>query len=313
VARIGVERSSVAGAFDGADIHIATEPVQSQSEGQAVAQALLDKLANGYIAAEGVSDGNPSIRAGTSVQVSGLGQKFSGLYRVAAATHILRGGATYETHFANSAAHTLLGSVGGDRAGSSGGPTFGAQLVIGLVTNNDDPDDMGRVRVQYPALGPDTEGAWAAIASVSAGNARGLMMLPVVGEEVLVGFEHGDTRRPYILGSLFNGTDLPGDDLTQSKDGSFAVLSDQKIVATAKDAMNLTTNQSLTVSADQNISETAQQSYTIESQQGDISIKADMGNVTIEGTQSVTIKCGGSSIQIGPSGVTVSGPMISLG
>ena len=313
VARIGVERSSVAGAFDGADIHIATEPVQSQSEGQAVAQALLDKLANGYIAAEGVSDGNPSIRAGTSVQVSGLGQKFSGLYRVAAATHILRGGATYETHFANSAAHTLLGSVGGDRAGGSGGPTFGAQLVIGLVTNNDDPDDMGRVRVQYPALGPDTEGAWAAIASVSAGNARGLMMLPVVGEEVLVGFEHGDTRRPYILGSLFNGTDLPGDDLTQSKDGSFAVLSDQKIVATAKDAMNLTTNKSLTISADQNISETAQQSYTIESQQGDISIKADMGNVTIEGTQSVTIKCGGSSIQIGPSGVTVSGPMISLG
>jgi type VI secretion system secreted protein VgrG len=77
--------------------------------------------------------------------------------------------------------------------------------------------------------------------------------------------------------------------------------------------MNLTTKQSLTVSADQNISETAQQGYTIESQQGDISIKADMGNITIEGTQSVTIKCGGSSVQIGPSGVTVSGPMISLG
>jgi uncharacterized protein involved in type VI secretion and phage assembly len=313
VARIGVERSTVAGAFDGADIHIATEPVMSQSEGQAVAQALLDKLANGYIAAEGVSDGNPNIRAGTSVQVSGLGQKFSGLYRVAAATHILRGGATYETHFANSPAHTLLGSVGGDRASGGGPLAFGAQLVVGLVTNNADPDKMGRVRVQYPSLGPDAEGAWAPITSVSAGNARGVMMLPVVGEQVLIGFEHGDTRRPYVLGSLFNGTDLPGDDLTQSQDGSFALLSDQKIVATAKDAMNLTTKQSLTVSADQNISETAQQSYTIESQQGDISIKADMGNVIIEGTQSVTIKCGGSSIQIGPSGVTVSGPMISLG
>jgi phage protein D len=313
VARIGVERSSVASAFDGADVHIATEPVKTQGEGQAVAQALLDKLANGYIAAEGVSDGDPSIRAGASVQVSGLGTKFSGLYRVAAATHILRGGATYETHFANSPAHTLLGSVGGDRSSGSGGPAFGAQLVIGLVTNNNDPDNMGRVRVQYPSLGPDAEGAWAPIASVSAGNARGMMMLPVVGEEVLVGFEHGDTRRPYILGSLFNGTDLPGSDLTQSQDGSFALLSDQKIVATAKDAMNLTTKQSLTVSADQDISETAKQKYTIESQQGDVSIKADVGNVTIEGTQSVTIKCGGSSIQIGPSGVTVSGPMISLG
>ncbi len=313
VARIGVERSSVASAFDGADVHIASEPVKSQGEGQAVAQALLDKLANGYIAAEGVSDGNPSIRAGASVQVSGLGTKFSGLYRVAAATHILRGGATYETHFANSSAHTLLGSVGGDRASGTAGPVFGAQLVIGLVTNNSDPDNMGRVRVQYPSLGPDAEGAWAPIASVSAGNARGMMMLPMVGEEVLVGFEHGDTTRPYVLGSLFNGSDLPGGDLTQSQDGSFALLSDQKIVATAKDAMNLTTKQSLTVSADQNISETAQQNYTIESKQGDVSIKADMGNVTIEGTQSVTIKCGGSSIQIGPSGVTVSGPMISLG
>ena len=112
-----------------------------------------------------------------------MGQKFSGLYRVAAATHILRGGATYETHFANSAAHTLLGSVGGDRASGSSGHMFGAQLVIGLVTNNDDPDNMGRVRVQYPALGPDAEGAWARIASVSGGNARGLMMQPVVGEE----------------------------------------------------------------------------------------------------------------------------------
>jgi uncharacterized protein involved in type VI secretion and phage assembly len=313
VARIGVERSAVAGAFDGADIHIATEPVKTQSEGQAVAQALLDKLANGYIAAEGVSDGNPNIRAGTCVQVSGLGQRFSGLYRVAAATHVLRGGATYETHFANSPAHTLLGSVGGDRASGSGGPVFGTQLVVGLVTNNDDPDKMGRVRVQYPSLGPDAEGAWAPIASVGAGNARGVMMLPVVGEEVLVGFEHGDTRRPYILGSLFNGVDAPGDDLTQNQDGSFAVLSDQKIIATAKGAMNLTTKQSLTVTADQSISETAQQSYTIESQQGDISIKADMGNITIEGMQSVTIKCGSSSIQIGPSGVTVSGPMISLG
>src|SRR6185312_8756265 len=40
VARIGVDRSTVAGAFDGADVHIATEPVQSQSEGQEVAQAL---------------------------------------------------------------------------------------------------------------------------------------------------------------------------------------------------------------------------------------------------------------------------------
>jgi phage protein D len=312
IAKIGVDRDTVQQAFDGDSIHVATEPVKSQSEGSVLAQALLDKLANGYIAAEGVCDGNPAIKAGAALHVSGLGTKFSGMYRVAAATHVLSGGATYETRFANSPAHTLLGSVGADRAGG-GAPVFGSQLVLGVVTNNGDPDNMGRVRVRYPALGPDAEGAWARVATVSAGNARGLLMLPVVGEEVLVGFEHDDTTRPYVLGSLFNGVDVPGDDLTQSEDGSFALLSDQKIVATAKDAMNLTTNTSLTVTAQQNISETAQQDYNLETQQGDITIKADMGNVTIQGQQSVTISCGGSSIQIGPSGVTVSGPMISLG
>ena len=158
IAKIGVDRETVTGAFSAADTHVATEPVKTQSEGDALAQALLDKLANGYIAADGVSVGNPDIKTGIAIQVSGLGNKYSGTYRVAAVTHVLRGGSTYETRFANSPSHTLLGAVGGDRGGVS---TFGSQLVLGVVTNNNDPDGLGRVRVRYPALGDDVEGAWA--------------------------------------------------------------------------------------------------------------------------------------------------------
>jgi phage protein D len=308
IAKIGVDRSTVAGAFGGGQVHIATEPVKSQAEGTAVAQALLDKLANGYIAAEGVSDGNPSIKAGAAIQVTGLGQRYSGTYRVAAATHVLRGGSTYETRFANSPAHTLLGSVGGDRG--SGPPSFGAQLVLGVVTNNSDPANLGRVRVRYPALGPDAEGAWARVVTVSAGNARGLLMLPVVGEEVLVGFEHEDTTRPYVLGSLFNGVDLPGDDLLEGKDGSFAVLSDHKIVAKSKEDMKLTSSGALTIDVTGDVTLTGSQGVTVKGQQ--LSIKAD-SDISIEGSSSVTIKCGGSQIQVSSSGVTVSGAMISLG
>jgi phage protein D len=308
IAKIGVDRNTIANAFSDADVHIATEPVKSQSEGNAVAQALLDKLANGYIAAEGVSQGNPDIKAGVAVQVTGIGNKYGGTYRVAAATHVLRGGGTYETRFANSAAHTLLGSVGGDRGSSA--PEFGAQLVLGIVTNNTDPDGMGRVRVKYPALGDDVEGAWARIASVSAGNARGLMMLPQVGEEVLVGFEHDDTTRPYVLGSLFNGKDTPGDDLTQSKDGSFAVLSDQKFIATSKQDMKLKTSGQLTIDVQSGTTVNDQGKIQVTGQGITIQSNADL---TIQGQSSVTISCGGSQIQVGPSGVTVSGPMISLG
>ena len=146
--------------------------------------------------------------------------------------HIFRGGSTYETSFANVPLDTLLAATGSGRG--AGQPSFGSQLVLGIVTNNQDPDNMGRVRVRYPALADDAEGTWARIATLSAGNERGALMLPVVGEEVLVGFEHDDTTRPYVLGSLFNGQDTPGDDLLHGQDGSFVVSSDKQIFAASR-------------------------------------------------------------------------------
>ena len=324
IAQIGVDRGTVASAFDGAKIHIATEPVKSQGEGKALAQALLDKLANGYVAAEGVTDGNPEIKAGAKVSVSGVGQRFSGTYRVAAATHVLRGGSIYETHFANSAAHTLLGAVGSDRSNSS--PGFGAQLVLGVVTNNDDPDGMGRVRVQYPALGSDAEGAWARIAVPSAGKERGLLMLPVLGEEVLIGFEHDDTTRPYVLGSLFNGRDTPGDDLLEGKDGSFALRSDQKIYTESKQDYTIKSGGKLVVTTQDDVQEQygadwnaqisgsatlkANQPFEIDGQNVTINGQAQ---ISIQGNSSLTLSCGAAQIQLSGAGVQISAPKIQLG
>jgi phage protein D/phage baseplate assembly protein gpV len=324
ISQIGVDRGSVASAFDESKLHVATEPVKTQGEGEALAQALLDKLADGYIAAEGVTDGNPKIRAGSTLNVSGVGEHFSGSYRVAHATHVLRGGNVYETHFTNSSTHTLIGVLGADR--SAAGPSFGSQLVLGIVTNNDDPDRIGRVRVRYPALGQNAEGAWARIATHGAGKARGSLMLPVVGEEVLVGFEHDDTTRPYVLGSLFNGQDTPDDDLLQGKDGSFALRSDKQIYTesqqdyTIKSAgkliVEVTDNvqekykQDWTVGIDGKASLKSTQPFTIEGQ--DVSIKGN-GQVTLEGMSSLTLKCGAAQIQLSATGVQVSGETIQLG
>lgn len=324
IAQIGVDRGTVASAFDGATAHIATEPVKTQSEGQAVAQALLNLLANAYVAAEGVTDGDPRIKAGAKVKVSGVGQKFSGTYRVASATHVMRGGGTYETHFANSPTHTLLGAVAGGRG--EGAPAFGAQLVLGLVTNNSDPDNLGRVRVKYPALGDDVEGTWARIATPSAGNERGLLMLPQPGDEVLIGFEHGDTTRPYVLGSLFNGQAKPGDDLVHGQDGSFGVKSDKQIYMESKDITTIKSGAKLEVQAADNVEETYQKDWSANIT-GKATLKAtqpfeiDGQNVTIngqaevsiQGNSTLTIKCGGSQIQLTAGGVQISGPMITLG
>lgn len=308
LAEIGIDRQTVSEAFDDATVHIATEPVASHAEGQAVAQALLDKLANAYIAAEGVCDGNPQIKAGTAVEVTGVGQKFSGTYRIAAATHVLRGGSMYETRFATEGAHTLLANVGPSAAGPA--PNFGAHLVIGVVTNNQDPDDMGRVRVQYPALGPDAEGAWARVLTPSAGNARGILMLPVVGEEVLIGFEHDDTTRPYVLGSLFNGVDKPGDDLLRGYDGSFALRSDHKVDVASNEDMTMKSQARLTLSADGDVALKSSKDLAIKAQK--LAINGDM-EITIEAGTKLTLKCGPSQVQLSSAGVTVSGPMINLG
>jgi uncharacterized protein involved in type VI secretion and phage assembly len=101
------------------------------------------------------------------------------------------------------------------------GPTgswFGAHVA--LVADLVDPDNLGRVLVQLP-WAPDTGvsayRAWARLATTMAGNQRGTWMLPDVGDEVLVVFEAGDPRRPYVVGGLWNGADRPPD--TMDKDG----------------------------------------------------------------------------------------------
>jgi uncharacterized protein involved in type VI secretion and phage assembly len=82
-------------------------------------------------------------------------------------------------------------------------------VVVGIVTNNRDPDGMGRVRVKLPSLGDADESDWARIVAPMAGNDRGVYFLPEVDDEVLVAFEHGNPRSPFVLGALWNGRDPP--------------------------------------------------------------------------------------------------------
>jgi uncharacterized protein involved in type VI secretion and phage assembly len=82
-------------------------------------------------------------------------------------------------------------------------------VVVGVVTNNQDPEGLGRVKVTFPWLSDNEESFWARVAAPMAGNDRGLYFLPEVQDEVLVAFEHGDPGFPYVLGALWNGKDKP--------------------------------------------------------------------------------------------------------
>lgn len=98
-----------------------------------------------------------------------------------------------------------------------GGHWYG--VCPALVTDIKDPDSQGRVKVKLPWSpdgGTDAYEAWARLATLMGGNNRGSWFVPDVNDEVLVAFELGDVRRPYVVGGLWNGSDSP----PQSMDGS---------------------------------------------------------------------------------------------
>ena len=81
--------------------------------------------------------------------------------------------------------------------------------VVGLVTNNKDPEKLGRVKVKFPWMTNDEESHWARIATMDAGKDRGSWWIPEINDEVLCVFEHGDVNFPYVIGGLWNGKDTP--------------------------------------------------------------------------------------------------------
>lgn len=82
-------------------------------------------------------------------------------------------------------------------------------VVPGIITNNQDPNNLGRVKIYFPWLSDDNETDWVRIATLMAGNERGSFFLPEVDDEVLVAFEQGDINYPYVIGFLWNAEARP--------------------------------------------------------------------------------------------------------
>jgi uncharacterized protein involved in type VI secretion and phage assembly len=181
-------------------------PVSTQSEADALAGSLLLKASGDEVVLRGEAHGDPNIAAGAMIEISEIGDRLSGSYRVTSVEHVYGGDTAYVTRFVCGGKEPafLADLVGGAPVGQKRG--WGS-LVIGIVTNADDQLGQGRVKVKYPTLSDQDESAWARVASPGAGPDRGIQIIPEVGDEVLVGFEHDDKRRPVVLAGLWNGTD----------------------------------------------------------------------------------------------------------
>ncbi len=331
-------------AFSSAEEVITAWPVATADEATALAQGMSDTLSRDFVQAEGLCDGNPGVKAGYKVTIKNVGTRFSGKYLVTAATHVYTS-ERYETSFTISGrrpgtlSHLL--DAGSGHGGSNQAVMPG--VVTAVVSNLNDPDDLGRVKVKYAWLG-EIESWWARIAAPMAGAQRGLQILPEINDEVLIAFEHGDVHRPYIVGGLWSSTDKPpkknseavvGGKVNQrvlkTRQGHLIVLDDKQ----GEELISITSKSGHTVILDDKsgsekitirdktgnnemVINSTNNSMTI-NVNGDFSVTAK-GKITLKSTQDMTLEASSGNakmkgIQLGLEGVSkgeMKAPMISV-
>ena len=185
-----------------------------------------------------------------------------------------------------------------------GGRWYGA--FPALVTNNVDPEGQGRVKISLP-WAPDTENArydtWARLATFMAGNNRGSWFIPDVDDEVLIVFEGGDPRRPYVIGSLWNGSDKP----PETMDGAGKNF---KKVLRSRNGVKMTLDD--TDGREQFILETpGAQKLTLKDGPGAVEIVDSNGNSIKLETSGITITAA-AKVTINASQVAVSAGMVTV-
>ncbi|MFJ2371276.1 VgrG-related protein [Streptomyces sp. NPDC087769] len=212
---LGVSAAEVSAPFGEARFVVTDAAYGAQAQVDQAAKALAERIAGSFAELEAVIRGNPEVRAGSAVALNAVGAPFEGRYTVTSSRHVFDPVRGYETWLTVSGQQerSLFGLTGGGPG--SGGPGAGsgggsrcAGLVSGTVTDTHDPEGSGRVKVRFPWLSDEYASDWARTAQ-SGGTSGGEAFIPEVGDEVLVGFEHGHLDRPYVLAGLYNGKDRP--------------------------------------------------------------------------------------------------------
>ncbi len=178
-------------------------------------------------------------------------------------------------------------------------------IVVDLV----DPDQQGRVKVRLPWAPDDNGGlyeAWARLATLMAGNNRGVWFVPDLDDEVLVMFEGGDPRRPYVVGALWNGQDAPPERMDSAGDNNIkSIVSRQNIRITLDDSQG---QETLTLQTPQQTIVLRDGDRTVEiTDANGNSVTLDASGITLNTAAKVTVN--GSTVEVSAGMVTVNAGM----
>jgi uncharacterized protein involved in type VI secretion and phage assembly len=175
-----------------------------------------------------------------------------------------------------------------------------------LVSDIRDPDGRGRVKVKFPWISDSAGGAyevWARLATLMAGPNRGTWFVPDPNDEVLVAFEFGDPRRPYVVGALWNGVDSP----PESMDGAGRNF---KKVIRSRNGVKVTLDD--TDGQEQFVCETpGGQKVTLKDGPGTVTIEDSNGNSIKLETAGIAVTAS-AKVTVNASAVEVSAGMVTV-
>jgi uncharacterized protein involved in type VI secretion and phage assembly len=173
--------------------------LQDDRQAEALAQGYLDLRKAQEVTLWGVADGNPRLRPATPVMVRGAATSLNGQYALTSVNHSIDPRRGFISQI-STAPPVLQGT------------DSGALAIWGVVIRVDDPEKLGRVQVTLPAFG-DLETGWVGVLSAGAGAKKGLVMMPDIGDSVLLVSPHGDPAQSVVIGGLYGAQGLPGDRL----------------------------------------------------------------------------------------------------
>ncbi|GAB2484546.1 VgrG-related protein [Jatrophihabitans fulvus] len=340
----GASPTTFAATFDSPSWVEPDSRLVAAGQAQARADAISERLSGTFAELDGVVTGNPELRAGTAVSLVGLGTQFDGKYTLSAARHEFSPDTGYRTSFSvsNQSDRSLYGLNTG-AAGSTSAPLTSGVLQA-IVTDLNDTEDLGRVKVTVPVLSDRFESGWARVLQLGSGADRGVTWLPEVGDEVLVAFGMGHVDEPYVLGGVYNGHDKPQHGWSgyvdssgqvqrralvgrtgmyvelfesssetrlqlETNDGQRVTLTqegDQKIEITASGPVNVTTSKDATVTAT---------SGTVKLDASQINLSAtnalELSGSTVKITANTSAELNGATVKVAGSGtaeLSSSGP-----
>jgi uncharacterized protein involved in type VI secretion and phage assembly len=303
---------------------LAAEPARrTQAEVKATADALAAQLGGACAELAGVAKGNPKLRAGTAVRLTNVGEPFTGKYTLTSTRHLFSAEVGYTTEFTVSGRQerSLYGLV----TGRQPAPQAVSGLIPAVVSDVKDPAGLGRVKLTFPWLNKDYTSGWARLVQAGAGKDRGALVLPEVGDEVLVGFTGGDFDAPFVLGGLYNGKDTLPKLSVAAVDGTSGeiaargfvsrtghriefVENDGVIIATGDGKLTVKLDKQSTtveVTSDKAVSVKAKNGITLDAGSGELALSGK--KVTVTATTDVAVQANAALSLKGTSSATVEG------